>query len=132
MLKLALRWIQELALSRRYFWVIAVAVLVGDAALTQVIIRYVPCGLPHPHKLPWYKAHSRIDTEIDFATYMYHVNLYRQGERDYSKIIGPSGPLVYVTVRSLLHLPLSSDLSKLPSRPCLHSSFTFGHHFWRL
>jgi ALG3 protein len=42
---------------------------------------------------------TSLDTEIDFETYMYHVSLYEKGERDYSKIIGPSGPLVYVPVR---------------------------------
>jgi alpha-1,3-mannosyltransferase len=43
MLELALGWFKELAFNRRYFWVIAAAVLLGDAALTQLIIRYVPC-----------------------------------------------------------------------------------------
>lgn len=46
MLEHALRWFQELALNRRYFWVVAAVALLGDAALTQVIIRYVPCEFP--------------------------------------------------------------------------------------
>ncbi|CAE6471095.1 unnamed protein product, partial [Rhizoctonia solani] len=36
------------------------------------------------------------DTEIDFETYMIHTDLYLAGERDYSKITGPTGPLVQV------------------------------------
>ena len=34
------------------------------------------------------------DTEIDWETYMYHTELYLQGERDYSLIDGPTGLLV--------------------------------------
>jgi len=33
-------------------------------------------------------------TEIDWETYMHHVKLYLDGERDYSVISGPTGPLV--------------------------------------
>ena len=47
MLELALRWFRELSLNRRYFWVVAAAVFMGDAALTQLIIRYVSCALLH-------------------------------------------------------------------------------------
>jgi hypothetical protein len=36
------------------------------------------------------------DTEIDWKTYMIQVELYIKGERDYSKIYGPTGPLVCV------------------------------------
>jgi alpha-1,3-mannosyltransferase len=35
------------------------------------------------------------DTEIDYTTYMTQISLYRDGERDYTRIIGPTGPLVY-------------------------------------
>jgi hypothetical protein len=34
------------------------------------------------------------DTEIDWETYMYHMQIYLDGERDYSAIDGPTGPLV--------------------------------------
>jgi hypothetical protein len=34
------------------------------------------------------------DTEIDWETYMYHIKIYLDGERDYSAIDGPTGPLV--------------------------------------
>ena len=36
------------------------------------------------------------DTEIDWETYMYHIELYRNGERNYEKIEGPTGLLVCV------------------------------------
>lgn len=34
------------------------------------------------------------DTEIDWETYMVQVAVHLKGERDYSKISGPTGPLV--------------------------------------
>jgi alpha-1,3-mannosyltransferase len=34
------------------------------------------------------------DTEIDWETYMVQTGLYLKGERDYSAIVGPTGPLV--------------------------------------
>lgn len=39
------------------------------------------------------------DTEIDWETYMYHIELYRNGERNYEKIEGPTGLLVCVSIR---------------------------------
>jgi alpha-1,3-mannosyltransferase len=35
------------------------------------------------------------DTEIDWKAYMEEVNGYRAGERDYEKLQGGTGPLVY-------------------------------------
>ncbi|KAH7915011.1 mannosyltransferase [Hygrophoropsis aurantiaca] len=68
---------RSLLLNPKYFWLLACAVIVGDAALTQLIIRFVPY------------------TEIDWETYMIQVDVYLNGERDYLKISGPTGPLVY-------------------------------------
>ena len=34
------------------------------------------------------------DTEIDWETYIVHVDLYLKGERNYAEIVGPTGPLV--------------------------------------
>ncbi len=34
------------------------------------------------------------DTEIDWETYMHHIKFYLDGERNYSAIDGPTGPLV--------------------------------------
>ncbi|KAH7923869.1 mannosyltransferase [Leucogyrophana mollusca] len=68
---------RSLLVDQKYFWVIACAVVIGDAVLTQLIIRFVPY------------------TEIDWETYMVQVDIYLNGERDYMKISGPTGPLVY-------------------------------------
>ncbi|KAG8678212.1 dolichyl-P-Man:Man(5)GlcNAc(2)-PP-dolichol alpha-1,3-mannosyltransferase [Ceratobasidium sp. 394] len=61
----------------QYFWLVSVLVLLADAALCQLIIRIVSY------------------TEIDFETYMIQTKLYIDRERDYSKITGPTGPVVY-------------------------------------
>jgi alpha-1,3-mannosyltransferase len=36
-----------------------------------------------------------LDTEIDWTTYMQQMAIYLKGERDYRKIEGSTGPLVY-------------------------------------
>ena len=51
--------------------------LVADALLSALII----CKIPY--------------TEIDWKAYMQQISQYRAGERDYSKIYGGTGPLVY-------------------------------------
>ncbi|TFK54964.1 mannosyltransferase [Heliocybe sulcata] len=60
-----------------YLWLLACPVILADAFFTQVIIRFISY------------------TEIDWRTYMSQVDLYIKGERDYSLIKGPTGPLVY-------------------------------------
>jgi hypothetical protein len=45
----------------------------------------------HDHHL----ANNELDTEIDWSTYMQQISLYIKGERDYAKISGDTGPLVY-------------------------------------
>jgi len=43
----------------------------------------------------WSKPeHEFTDTEIDWETYMIQIEVYLKGQRDYSKITGPTGPLV--------------------------------------
>ncbi|KAH0827128.1 mannosyltransferase [Lanmaoa asiatica] len=78
-----------LLLDKRYFWGLSGIVILGDAFLTWLIIRFIPY------------------TEIDWETYMIHVNLYLKGERNYAEIVGPTGPLVYpaghVHIHHLLH-----------------------------
>jgi alpha-1,3-mannosyltransferase len=36
-----------------------------------------------------------IDTEIDWKAYMQQISLYLSGEKNYYKIVGDTGPLVY-------------------------------------
>ncbi|KZV97652.1 glycosyltransferase family 58 protein [Exidia glandulosa HHB12029] len=69
----------------RYFWLLAGLVVAGDAALTALIVRFVPY------------------TEIDFTTYMAQMDVFYKGERDYSRIAGPTGPLVYPAGHVLIH-----------------------------
>ncbi|KAF9227600.1 glycosyltransferase family 58 protein [Gyrodon lividus] len=81
--------VRSLLFDKHYFWTLAGLVILVDAFLTQLIIRFVPY------------------TEIDWETYMVHINLYLKGERNYAKITGPTGPLVYpaghVHIHHFLH-----------------------------
>ncbi|KAJ8597956.1 glycosyltransferase family 58 protein [Rhizopogon salebrosus TDB-379] len=81
--------VRVLLFDQRYFWIVASLVVLGDAILTQLIIRFVPY------------------TEIDWETYMVHIDLYLKGERNYANITGPTGPLVYpaghVHIHHILH-----------------------------
>ncbi|KIJ34658.1 glycosyltransferase family 58 protein [Sphaerobolus stellatus SS14] len=86
----AVHWTKQLLFNPRYFWAVAAGIIVGDAVLTQLIIRYVSF------------------TEIDWETYMYHIDLFTKGERNYALIVGPSGPLVYPAGHVWIHRFLSS------------------------
>ncbi|KAI0363477.1 mannosyltransferase [Pilatotrama ljubarskyi] len=68
-----------------YFTALATLVVLGDAVLTQLIVRFVPY------------------TEIDWETYMYQLELYLKGERDYALITGPTGPIVYPAGHVYVH-----------------------------
>ena len=37
---------------------------------------------------------DRTDTKIDWDAYMQQVELFRDGERDYSRLVGETGPCV--------------------------------------
>ncbi|KAG8217767.1 mannosyltransferase [Butyriboletus roseoflavus] len=88
-LRLGYRFFRSLLLDKRYFWGLSGIVILGDTFLTQLVVHFIPY------------------TEIDWETYMVHVNLYLNGERNYSEIVGPTGPLVYpaghVHIHHLLH-----------------------------
>ncbi|KAJ7710030.1 glycosyltransferase family 58 protein [Mycena rosella] len=71
------RYVGLLLLDPQYFWWLASLVILGDFLLSQVIIRFVAY------------------TEIDWETYMVQTGVYLKGEHDYSRITGPTGPLVY-------------------------------------
>ncbi|KAF2459162.1 glycosyltransferase [Lineolata rhizophorae] len=64
--------------------------LVADAALCGLVIWKVPY------------------TEIDWRTYMEHIELYISGERDYAKIEGGTGPLVYPGLHVYIYRALYS------------------------
>ncbi|CAA0828196.1 Dol-P-Man\\x3aMan(5)GlcNAc(2)-PP-Dol alpha-1-3-mannosyltransferase [Striga hermonthica] len=67
--------IRKIVISPKAFF--ALAVLIADAVLVSLVIAYVPY------------------TEIDWDAYMSQVNGFLGGERDYSKLEGDTGPLVY-------------------------------------
>ncbi|KAJ2799055.1 dolichyl-P-Man:Man(5)GlcNAc(2)-PP-dolichol alpha-1,3-mannosyltransferase, partial [Coemansia helicoidea] len=71
------RLAREALLTQRLFVPLAAAVLLFDAALTYGVIRRVAY------------------TEIDWRAYMQEVEGVARGERDYSKLRGDTGPLVY-------------------------------------
>ena len=48
------------------------------------------------------------DTEIDWRAYMEQVELYMAGERDYTKIRGGTGPLVYPAAHVYIYRALYS------------------------
>ncbi|KAJ9610108.1 uncharacterized protein PV06_09177 [Exophiala oligosperma] len=73
--------------SRHTKW-IAPLILLGETALCGLII----------WKIPY--------TEIDFTTYMAQVRMYLDGERNYNKITGPTGPLVYPALHVYIYTAL--------------------------
>ncbi|KAF7338391.1 Dol-P-Man:Man(5)GlcNAc(2)-PP-Dol alpha-1,3-mannosyltransferase [Mycena venus] len=77
MLNSVRRYAKLILFDSRYFWWLASFVILGDFLFSQLIIRFVPY------------------TEIDWETYMVQTDVYLKGELDYSRITGPTGPLVY-------------------------------------
>ncbi|TYZ63748.1 hypothetical protein PybrP1_003717 [[Pythium] brassicae (nom. inval.)] len=79
----------DLMWSYRHFQYLALALLLADAVVGYLIIQHVPY------------------TEIDWRAYMQQVATFKAGERDYIKIRGDTGPLVYpagfLYVFSVLH-----------------------------
>lgn len=69
--------------------------LLADVALCGLIIWKVPCELIFALHLPSLCNLTWKDTEIDWRAYMEQVSQYVLGERDYVKIQGGTGPLVY-------------------------------------
>ncbi|CEG79897.1 hypothetical protein RMATCC62417_14308 [Rhizopus microsporus] len=73
----------------KYFWHLAGLVLVGEFVLSTLIVQKVSY------------------TEIDWKAYMQEVEGFLNGERDYTKLRGDTGPLVYpagfVYIYSLLY-----------------------------
>lgn len=67
----------KLALSPFNFELVTFPIWILDSLLLKYIITNIPY------------------TEIDYSTYMQQVNLFWEGERDYLKIEGDTGPLVY-------------------------------------
>lgn len=90
------RQVQDILTNPKHSRWITILLLLGEAALCALIIWRIPCTLfPSEHQC-YSQANKKFsDTEIDFTTYMAQVRMFLDGERDYSKITGPTGPLVY-------------------------------------
>ncbi|KIY63451.1 glycosyltransferase family 58 protein [Cylindrobasidium torrendii FP15055 ss-10] len=89
-------FVHYLLFDRRSFKLVAALVILGDVILTGAIIHYVPY------------------TEIDWVTYMAQISAYMKGERNYSHISGPTGPLVYPAGHVLIHqllYPIGDNIS---------------------
>ncbi|KAF5324538.1 hypothetical protein D9611_004241 [Ephemerocybe angulata] len=81
----AIRLALSLLTDPEHFWKLSALVILGDAVLTKLIISFIPY------------------TEIDWETYMIQTKIYLSGEHDYSKISGPTGPLVYPAGHVRIH-----------------------------
>ncbi|BEI82001.1 hypothetical protein CcaverHIS002_0211610 [Cutaneotrichosporon cavernicola] len=82
---------QSLLFDRSHFWPLAVLLTAFNLVLGVAIILRVPY------------------TKIDWPAYMQQVDMFLSGERDYSKIEGETGPLVYPA----LHLYIYTALHQL-------------------
>ncbi|WVW84139.1 hypothetical protein I302_106168 [Kwoniella bestiolae CBS 10118] len=83
--------VKSLLLDRKWFWPFVALLVVGEALLGVLII----------WKIPY--------TKIDWPAYIQQVEMFLNGERDYSKIEGETGPLVYPA----LHLYIYAAFYKL-------------------
>ena len=88
---------KSLLFERKYFWVLVSLLTIFEAALGLVIIWKVPCEYLLDHLTSCFRRKElMIDTKIDWPAYMQQVSGFRDGERDYTKLEGDTGPLVYV------------------------------------
>lgn len=70
--------------------------LLADAGLTGLVIWKIPCKGNDLILALWSCNTDQVtDTEIDWKAYMQQVQQFIAGERDYTKIYGGTGPLVY-------------------------------------
>ncbi|RUS30337.1 ALG3 protein-domain-containing protein [Jimgerdemannia flammicorona] len=76
-LKRPVRLVRNLLLDPTYFWHTAALLLAAELVLNLLIVRFVAY------------------TEIDWVAYMEEVSGFLHGERDYTKLAGDTGPLVY-------------------------------------
>ncbi|KAK1227172.1 dolichyl-P-Man:Man(5)GlcNAc(2)-PP-dolichol alpha-1,3-mannosyltransferase [Marasmius sp. AFHP31] len=81
-----LRLCRSLLVDPNYYPILAFFVVLGDAFLSVLIRKFIPY------------------TEIDWETYMIQVQSYIKGQRDYSKISGPTGSLVYPAGHLWIHV----------------------------
>ncbi len=105
LLKQAANFVLDVANGRHALSkLVPVGLWLMDGGLTSAIIWKVPCmkassveRCAHVYAAPQHLANScnGLDTEIDWVAYMEQVAQFVDGERDYTKIEGGTGPLVY-------------------------------------
>ncbi|KAI9017546.1 glycosyltransferase [Gaertneriomyces semiglobifer] len=77
LLRWAGRFITSILNDKSYFWFLATGLVLFEIGLSILIVQKVPY------------------TEIDWKAYMQEVGGFLSGERDYRKLKGDTGPLVY-------------------------------------
>lgn len=99
----------DFATNPKYTRWISPVLLAFDAVLCGLIIWKVPC-MPccflHLFHLAPLRLIGITDTEIDWEAYMQQVQQYVSGERDYTKIKGGTGPLVYPAAHVYIYTAL--------------------------
>lgn len=95
----AIRLAQNVATGRHVLSrLVPPLLLVLDAVLCLVIIKKVPCRPSIDVSIASHLIYANAsipDTEIDWKAYMEQIQLFQDGEREYTKIEGGTGPLVY-------------------------------------
>nr|POE46734.1 dol-p-man:man(5)glcnac(2)-pp-dol alpha-1,3-mannosyltransferase [Quercus suber] len=89
-----LRQALDLARNPAYSGVAAGLCFLADCALTAVVV----------WKIPY--------TEIDWRAYMQQIALFMSGERDYMRLVGDTGPLVYPAVHVWIYRALYAFTSQ--------------------
>lgn len=90
-------------ITQEISWTWILLIFLADLLFSIVILKKVPCkffiilflSLSFCLILFFFFLFINIDTEIDWIAYMEEVEGYLSGERDYLKIRGCTGPLVY-------------------------------------
>ncbi|GMK59008.1 hypothetical protein CspeluHIS016_0700230 [Cutaneotrichosporon spelunceum] len=80
--------VKSLLFDRSHFWPLALLLIAFNFVLGIAIILKVPY------------------TKIDWPAYMQQVDMYLAGERDYSKIEGDTGPIVYPALHLYIYTAL--------------------------
>ncbi|GFZ46746.1 Asparagine-linked glycosylation protein 6 [Saitozyma sp. JCM 24511] len=94
--------VRALLFERRYFFHLVGLLVLGELVLGLLIIAKIPY------------------TKIDWTAYMEQVDMFLDGEDDYSEIQGETGPLVYpalhLYIYTALHQLLPSDSRERPAQ----------------
>lgn len=97
----------ELLVNPKSTRIIAFLLFVFEVVLNIFIVKRVKCKyLCSLLWIFWIKFSRSADTEIDWTTYMQQVECFLNGTRDYTKITGDTGPIVYPSGHLLIYSTL--------------------------